>query len=305
MEPSLTILDKSNKSRRMSRNAVPAFWLYGERRDGRFPDALHIETIVARSSLHNWRIEPHRHRDLHQFFFLSSGGGHAGIDGEHRELRAGTAIAMPPLVVHEFLFDTGTDGFVASVPESTLRRLCLAEAGAANALSKPLLQEASPAAARELASTMAAALAEFTRHHPSREIALAAHAELIAIWFARAASCYDTHSETARDTHIPVLRRFVELVEADFVSHKPLSFYSDTLGISIPQLTRICRGVLGCPAIQVIHDRLMLEARRQLVYTSTNVAQIAYGLGFSDPAYFSRFFAARAGMAPSRYRAGG
>lgn len=47
----------------------------------------------------------------------------------------------------------------------------------------------------------------------------------------------------------------------------------------------------------------MIEARRDLVYTSLTIAQISFRLGFSDPAYFSRFFAKRAGLSPSDYRA--
>ena len=43
----------------MPGRSVPAYWLYGERLTERFPDALHIEPIVARSSLHGWTIQPH------------------------------------------------------------------------------------------------------------------------------------------------------------------------------------------------------------------------------------------------------
>ena len=45
------------------------------------------------------------------------------------------------------------------------------------------------------------------------------------------------------------------------------------------------------------------EARRDLVYTSMSISRISFRLGFADPAYFSRFFARRAGVSPSDYRA--
>ena len=47
----------------------------------------------------------------------------------------------------------------------------------------------------------------------------------------------------------------------------------------------------------------MIEARRDLVYTAMTISQISFRLGFADPAYFSRFFAKRAGVSPSDYRA--
>ena len=51
------------------------------------------------------------------------------------------------------------------------------------------------------------------------------------------------------------------------------------------------------------HDRLQLEAERDLVYTALDVKAIADTLGFSDAAYFSRFFAKRTGLNPSAFRA--
>ncbi|MEZ5449103.1 MAG: helix-turn-helix domain-containing protein [Thiolinea sp.] len=41
-----------------------------------------------------------------------------------------------------------------------------------------------------------------------------------------------------------------------------------------------------------MHDRLIAEAKRQLIYANRSVNEIAYELGFRDPAYFSRFFPA-------------
>ncbi len=46
----------------------------------------------------------------------------------------------------------------------------------------------------------------------------------------------------------------------------------------------------------------MLEAKRSLIYTTLPVSKIAFDLGFNDPAYFSRFFAARAGLSPAAFR---
>ena len=55
----------------------------------------------------------------------------------------------------------------------------------------------------------------------------------------------------------------------------------------------------------MVHTRVLLEAKRELVYTSAAVSEIAYALGFDDPAYFTRFFSKRTGMAPRTFRARG
>ena len=76
-----------------------------------------------------------------------------------------------------------------------------------------------------------------------------------------------------------------------------------TLGITPTQLNRVCHQVLGHSALGVLHGRLVLEAQRDLAYTTLSVKQIALGLGFADAAYFSRFFLRQTGHTPSAWRA--
>jgi AraC family transcriptional activator of pobA len=54
--------------------------------------------------------------------------------------------------------------------------------------------------------------------------------------------------------------------------------------------------------MQLVHARILLEAKRQLRYTSASVSEIAYALGFEDPAYFTRFFSQRTGVSPRAFR---
>ncbi|MBJ7445889.1 MAG: AraC family transcriptional regulator, partial [Sphingobium sp.] len=54
---------------------------------------------------------------------------------------------------------------------------------------------------------------------------------------------------------------------------------------------------------QMLDDRALLEARRLLLYSQMSVADIAYAIGFEDPAYFSRFFARHIGQPPRVWRA--
>ena len=52
----------------------------------------------------------------------------------------------------------------------------------------------------------------------------------------------------------------------------------------------------------IIKNRIVLEAKRLLYYTDLTVKEIAYQLGYDDPAYFNRLFARKEGIAPSLYR---
>ena len=55
-------------------------------------------------------------------------------------------------------------------------------------------------------------------------------------------------------------------------------------------------------ALQVIHNRVVMEARRMLVYTDASAKEIAWKLGYEDPAQFSKLFKRHVGLSPSDYR---
>ena len=78
---------------------------------------------------------------------------------------------------------------------------------------------------------------------------------------------------------------------------------TNQVGVTVGQLSRLCREVLGKSSLQVINDRLIQEAQRELVYTALPIKQLASELGFEDDAYFSRFFRKHMGMTPKAYRA--
>ena len=69
-------------------------------------------------------------------------------------------------------------------------------------------------------------------------------------------------------------------------------------------LRKACVRVAGQSPTQLIHSRMLIEAERQLRYTGMSITQIAYYLGFEDPAYFSRFFAKGMGASPRSFRRG-
>jgi len=99
-----------------------------------------------------------------------------------------------------------------------------------------------------------------------------------------------------------LLARFETLIEARFATHQPVADYAAALGVSPTHLSRVCRAATGRPASALIQDRLIREARRNLVYTNLSVSAIAYALGFSDPAYFSRVFARATGLPQRAFR---
>ena len=96
--------------------------------------------------------------------------------------------------------------------------------------------------------------------------------------------------------------RFIVLVEAHHAEHWPVSRYADRLGLTPERLNRVTRAETGQAALDLVHERLAREACRRLTYVAAPISQLAYELGFEDPAYFCRFFKRHAGCSPREYR---
>lgn len=95
---------------------------------------------------------------------------------------------------------------------------------------------------------------------------------------------------------------FRQLLEARFRSWHQVADYADALALTPDHLNQIVRQASGRAAKQLIQERLMLEARRAAWFSQASLKTIAYELGFSDPAYFSRLFRRCSGQTFSDFR---
>jgi AraC-like DNA-binding protein len=96
---------------------------------------------------------------------------------------------------------------------------------------------------------------------------------------------------------------FRDHIEEHFRSWHKVSEYADRLGYSARTLNRLARQNTGLTAKQLIDERVVLEAKRQLSHADAPVAEIAEQLGFDDPSNFSSYFLSRTGTTPGAFRA--
>ncbi len=96
-------------------------------------------------------------------------------------------------------------------------------------------------------------------------------------------------------------QRFImlrKLIEKHYKREKHVAFYAKKMGISPKRLNESIQGSTSQSVTQLIHQRLMLEAKRELSKETKTVQEIASELGFHDPSYFSRFFKRLEGIPP-------
>ena len=99
-----------------------------------------------------------------------------------------------------------------------------------------------------------------------------------------------------------IVREFNYLVESHFREHHTVADYADLLFKSPKTLSNLFAQYNQKTPLQIIHERILLEAKRMLSYTDTPVKEIAYDLGYDDLQSFSRFFKARTKSSPKKYR---
>lgn len=279
---------------------VPTYQLYGERRADQTDFWLHCESIPERSRLHHWEIRPHRHAAFFQMLYISNGSGEALIAGRYRPFLAGTAIFVPPGAIHGFRFSRDIAGLVVTVLRDRLDNLAASDRRLTAFAAEPRLIE--DAADAPLAIDAMSRLAtELTGHATGRMALLEALVTGAVIGLAR---CADEAAggDEAMDLDGRRIEALSALIGAHFREHRPVAFYADKLGLSAAHLNRIARRATGRSLQELINLRLVEEARRDLVFTFLPAQSIALALGFSDPAYFSRFFRKQTGITPAAFR---
>lgn len=111
----------------------------------------------------------------------------------------------------------------------------------------------------------------------------------------------NSNSAQGNNAYYTKFRKFEGLVEVHFKEEKSPAEYASMLAMTAKHLNRITQAVTGKTATDVILDRVLLEAKKEMVLQRGSLNQIADALGYVDYAYFSRLFKNRTGENPSHF----
>ena len=107
---------------------------------------------------------------------------------------------------------------------------------------------------------------------------------------------------TKQDINEKRIYEFMLLLEMNYLEERTAEFYADKLGISAKRLNQILKEKLNKTAMQLIHDRVVLEAKRQIIHSENTIKEIGFNLGFKDSSYFSRFFKQLTQQTPQEFQ---
>jgi len=287
--------------------ALPLFHLYGDPPDADAFDFIHIETISSRSSIHDWTIRAHRHGNLFQILVIARGGGEMTYEAAILPFEAPCALLTPATVAHGYRFRPNlTEGWVLSFTEDVTDALGDHSGEALARLRALAAQPVVPLGETELKRLNMLCAELHEERFLAREgyrYAMRGYLALIAIEVVRIAASHARSGVPTLAPSDPAVEALRALVEEQFRKERLLSFYADKLAMTPDRLNDHVKRATGVTAGHLIRQRVLTEAKRQLVFTSVPIHEIAYDLAFSDPSHFTRFFRKQTGTTPQEFRA--
>ena len=99
-----------------------------------------------------------------------------------------------------------------------------------------------------------------------------------------------------------VVEKIFSLIERNFREHRQLNYYAARLAMTSDRLNKHVKRVAGITAGQLIRQRVLTEAKRQLAFSNQPINEIAYDLAYADPSHFVRSFRKDTGVTPRTFR---
>jgi AraC family transcriptional activator of pobA len=283
---------------------IPKFGLYGESSFRPDPGYVHIKDLPVEEHREGWDIRPHRHGAMFQLVAVYRGDFDVLLEEQRHSLQGRWVVCVPPGIVHGFRFHANVTGVVLTVAEALLREEGYQSVSHFDRLSSvPRLVhfENHDLLFDEWKQYLQLMQKEFSRGYQDHELMLKWLLRMSLMTLKRQSQ--HRHAEDAASgSTVQTVSRFKDLLEEHYLEHWSVQQYAEALHTSVSSLNRLCQTTLGSTTKNVIQDRLLLEAKRLLLYTGDSLETIAYHLGFKDPAYFSRFFKRLESVGPRDYR---
>ncbi|MFJ6326007.1 MULTISPECIES: helix-turn-helix transcriptional regulator [unclassified Rhizobium] len=257
-------------------------------------------------TLRTIRFQKGLYAQFHHLYVLQAGTATLALEGqEPRPLQAPTIAYMPSQSRCELHMAAGAAGFIIGAsPQIIVDAIGdRAESYALRIFSERpwFMAEPDAGAVNELQPLVAGFVRELGDPSRASWMAIAAYMRLILMALWRAAGA-EAAEQRGRGGGASVLQRYRQLVEIGFRQHRSIADYAGELGVTTDRLHSICRSELGRSPVQLLHERVVQEAKLRLERSARTVQEISDGLGFRDPTYFSHFFKKKTGFSPAIYR---
>lgn len=267
---------------------------------------LYFNTLEMHLKSNRQFIEkPHRHNSYVAVLFTKGTGLHE-IDFQNYEVSAGSLFFMVPGQIHSWQLSDDSEGFIFFISPEYY------DLHFVNLKLKNYPFFASPYVSRkitvndhdinQLTELLRAVEYENMADEFMKNASIIA---LLTLMFVYATRHYTDQATLTTDSKLSYFKHYYDfenLIENHFKRVKSVSKYADILGITLKHLNRVTQSVVNKTASALLTDRIILEAKRMLIFMDESVVDIAFGLGYEDYSYFTRVFSKKAGLSPTQFR---
>lgn len=260
-----------------------------------------IRTIEAISNNKPMTESLHRH-DFFYMLVVRRGTGSHEIDFVPYQVTDTCLFLMRPGQVHQLALEAGSTGYLIQFKQDFFSSQNLPAKELLRKVSHKKLCSLKDDSFKRLDTILEYILAEYSEKKEGYEEVIKSNLTIFFIELIRHRRNVQISSEETNNYSQEKLEKFFELLEADIITSKQVSYYADKLNLSSYQLNTITKSLMEKTPSDLISHQIILEAKRQLMATSGQINQIAYNLGYEDPSYFIRFFKKHTGHSPESYR---
>lgn len=285
------------------KNTILNYGLYGENDKTLLPDLIHCEPMDTRSRKYNWLIRQHLHTGLFQLFYYVEGSGIVFSENSKIALQAPCLLIIPENTLHGFEQQPDIKGTVITLSSAYLDQLFPDTSPIIQALTR--VQFFNGADNKDLFEKTLLIVDsikdELFGSYAQRELMLRSLFGTLFTCIFRLSNLQDIRSLSEDNRSVKIFKTFLRSVRNSPSPHKAITEYAREQNITHIHLNRVCRAVAQRSASEIVQDHYISEAKKYLSHTSLSISEVAYGLNFEDPAYFSRYFKKKEGISPKAF----
>lgn len=247
----------------------------------------------------------HRH-DFYATILFTGGSGVHEIDFHTYEVSAGSLFFMSPGQVHSWELSDDIEGYIFFCSQDFYEmhyvNQKLRNFPFFRSVNFPRKLQLDTSELNSTVALMTALQKEYQSQEIMKDGMMLSLMSQIFIQSARLFSRDSNHfAASASLSYFKHYQEFERLVEAHFTKEKSIAFYAALLNISPKHLNRITQTVVQKTVTEIITERIVLEAKRMLMYLDESLVDIAFRLGYEEYSYFVRVFRKTSGMTPTQF----
>ena len=252
-------------------------------------------------------LMPHLH-DFYSIFWIESGEATHATEFVEYSLKADTIVFVPPGLRHRMFMDASVGGTYMLFNEEFIQYnrknlVPLKEYRLFNNPDFKSLITVMPETRLKLKNITDLMMDELkTPDSYSQDIVL----NLLHLFLLESRRIFDQQNqapaETPAETPDSTIIQFKLLIEQNFQTQKNVSAYAEMLHMNPSCLNEVTKKTTGITAGELIRNRIIEETKKLLFASGLSGKEIAFELGFDDPAYFSRFFRKYTGITLKEFR---